>query len=240
MMDIPAIVRNVSKCPTCMLAKAFGIKPRGAEGWIDKKVYWRFFPFKRDGVMVEVGAAGPDFLSVGKYYRSKGWKVLSVEPNPTFAEMHRKAGNIIHQVACSDHDSDGVPFQIVEDTNDPYITEEALSSLEIRRTYIERNPDYCSRMITRNIQVNVRRLDTILAEEGNQHIDLLLVDTEGWEIQVMEGLSINPRIVVLEDMDMYHDSSTSDSYQSYMEQRGYKLVFSSMWNYVYEDKTTCS
>jgi hypothetical protein len=63
------------------------------EGNIDRLVERRFFGSVDNGTMLEIGAARPDWLSMGALFRDKGWDVLSVEPNPSFADMHRAAGH---------------------------------------------------------------------------------------------------------------------------------------------------
>jgi FkbM family methyltransferase len=41
----------------------------------------------------------------------------------------------------------------------------------------------------RKIRVNVHRLDTILAEHAPEpeHIDVVSIDVEGWELEVLRG-----------------------------------------------------
>lgn len=198
-----------------------------AEGWIDALVRYRFFPFKRDGVMVEVGAAGPDFLSIGNYYRRRGWKVISIEPNPVYAEMHRRAGNIIHEVACSDYEEDGATFQIVDTTDSPTITHESYSAIKVREEYKNADRAAFDRTRTQEIKVNIRKLDTILLTEGITHVDLLSVDVEGWELSVMRGLTLNPRVVIIENWLL------DGGYRAYMEGRGYKFHFRRFPNDIY-------
>jgi FkbM family methyltransferase len=88
------------------------------------------------------------------------------------------------------------------------VTAESFSSLS-RKLTLSNDPRW--RMIT----VPMLTLDVICAGRGIEHVDLLTVDVEGDEIEVMRGLSHNPRVVVLENL--IGDSS----YCSYMEQRGY-------------------
>ena len=52
----------------------------GAEGNVDRIVYKKYFKNVNNGVLIDVGAARPDYLSISKFYREKGWKILSIEP----------------------------------------------------------------------------------------------------------------------------------------------------------------
>jgi hypothetical protein len=102
------------------LAYGCNVPKTQAEGQVDKLVHDRFFPGATDGVFVDVGAAGPEFLSMSAYYRGLGWRVIAIEPNPVFCQAHRAAGHEILQYACSDRDEDGVDFEIVDSHGTAY------------------------------------------------------------------------------------------------------------------------
>ena len=108
-----------------------------AEKDIDKVVREAFFRNlpQGKGVLVEVGAARPDYLSIGASFREVGWRVIAIEPNPEFCAMHRALGLEVLQYACSDEDRDGVDFFLVDSQKADYldgkVTFESLSSLGI-------------------------------------------------------------------------------------------------------------
>ena len=110
-----------------------------AEKDVDSAVYNEFFANERVGVLVEIGAARPDYLSIGASFRNKGWRVISIEPNPTFASQHRELGHEIYEYACADADEDDVDFVIAEGNGLEYlgqsVTAESFSSLGIRGKY---------------------------------------------------------------------------------------------------------
>jgi hypothetical protein len=71
------------------------------------------------------------------------------------------------------------------------------------------------------IKVNVRKLDTILAEHHPEvnGIDVIAIDVEGWELTVMRGLTLDkyrPKVIILENL------FKSRKYIRFMRQRGYK------------------
>lgn len=170
--------------------------------------------FPGPGVMVEVGAAGPHLLNIGRRFRKAGWRVLAVEPNPDFANLHRDFNNEIAECAASDFDADDHDFYIFRGNSTYWghqLTDESFSALGMRTGWME-NPDD-PRLI--KVKVSVRKLDTIFEHRNITHVDLLVVDVEGWELDVMRGLTINPKIVVLENL--HADSG----YVDYMIQRGY-------------------
>lgn len=193
-----------------------------AEGGLDLIVYRRFFAGRKTGTCIEVGAARPDYLSVGALFREAGWDVLSIEPNPHFAAMHRALGHSVIECACAAEDADAQPFTVVDSGNAAYsgdaVTFESFSALAVK-------PDYAAlarRLNTRQVSVDVRRLDTLLADYRSRWngIDLIVVDVEGWELEVLSGLDFGrhrPRVLIVENHFCRAD------YRRFMRERGYFL-----------------
>jgi FkbM family methyltransferase len=207
-----------------------------AEHEIDKIVRDAFFPDRKDGVLIEVGAARPDYLSISASFRRLGWKIVSIEPNPHFCAEHRQRGYDILQYACGDRDEDDVAFTIVNSHGADYlggnVSYESFSSLGIEGKFAELFDQVKARTSVETIPVKVRRLDTILAahEPELANIDILAVDVEGWELSVMRGLTkgtLSPKVAILENL------FADIAYHAYMEARGYKLWKSLAHNEIY-------
>ena len=204
-----------------------------AEGDVDKIVRRRFFPGAGHGrVFVDVGAAGPDYLSIGALYRSIGWRVIAVEPNPVYCEAHRARGHEIYEYACGARDEDNVDFVVVDSHGAEYekgqVSYESFSSLAVKESYaaLKDNLD------RKTIKVNLRRLDTILRiyAPDIDRIDILSVDVEGWELEVLDGLNMpryRPRVMIIENL--FDDKK----YRSYMKNLDYVLWRSLPPNEVY-------
>jgi FkbM family methyltransferase len=171
--------------------------------------------------MVEVGAAGPNFLSQSKPFRDIGWRCICIEPNPEFTKMHRDIGNEIYEYACSYEDKDNVDFEMVTQPIDE-ITYESFSSLEVSdkiALFLGLSGGKNSLSI-QNINVSTRKLDTILEEAKVYKVNYVIVDVEGWELNVMKGFSTSkykPKVIVLENLcpDTYQE------YHDYMLSLGY-------------------
>lgn len=194
----------------------------GAEGNVDRIVRERFFADQSSGVVVEVGAARPDYLSISALYRSLGWKVVAIDPNPAYAEQYRTLGYELLQYACAEQDSDDVDFTVVDSHETAYrgggVTFESFSSLGVRGDFATLKSD----LDTKTIKVKVRRLDNILRQHAPavERIDVLAVDVEGWELEVLRGLDFpryKPKVVILENL--FYDAS----YRRFMRDRGYFL-----------------
>ena len=196
------------------------------EGDVDLIVQKTFFPDPNYlGTMIEVGAAKPDYLSVSASFRSRGWRVISIEPNPYFCELYRRRGLDIIECACGESDRDEANFFVVH-TSGIYhghqVTDESFSSLGVRGKYAELMRSVPASVT--EMKVKVRRLDTILREHasGIDAIDLICVDVEGWELEVLNGLSFDlyrPKVLIIENLFL------EKSYIEYMAQKGYLL-----WN----------
>jgi len=207
-----------------------------AEGDIDVFVRETFFPGRKAGVLVEIGAAGPDYLSIGQSFRDLGWRVIAIEPNPEFCAAHLRRGHEVLQYACGERDEDDVPFTVIDSCGAEYmggaVSFESFSSLGIRDSFANLRAKANYETLERTIQVKVRRLDTILSEHAPdiQRIDMLAVDVEGWEMEVMKGFSIkrfDPRVVILENL------FADQRYTAYMQDAGYKLAAAFPPNEIY-------
>jgi len=193
-----------------------------AEGDLDKIIREEFFASEDAGVFVDIGAARPDYLSMSALYRSLGWNVIGIEPNPKFCELHAEKGIHILQYACGEHDEDDVDFQVVNSHGSNYgngkVSYESFSSLALKDSYAAIAKD----LDVTTIKVKLRRLDTILAEHAPEveRIDILSADVEGWELEVINGLDVDrykPRVMVIENL------FDEKKYYEHMDKLGYDL-----------------
>jgi FkbM family methyltransferase len=211
-------------------------KRNKAEGNVDRIVRGRFFPDHITGrVFVDVGAAGPEYLSISALYRSIGWRVIALEPNPVFYEAHRAKGHEVYPYACGDRDEDNIDFVVVNSHGTKYrdgqVSYESFSSIAIKESYSSLKAD----LDTRTIKVNLRRLDTILRDHAPDidHIDILSADVEGWELEVLDGLDMHkykPRVMIIENL--FQD----EKYRSYMKDINYVLWRRISPNDIYVDR----
>ena len=202
-----------------------------AEGGVDGIVYRRFFK-GRKGVFVEVGAAKPDYLSVSALFRQQNWRIIAIEPNPAYQELYCERGFDVLQYACGDHDADDVEFCIVDSHDAEYangeVSFESFSSLAIKDNYASLKSD----LDITKIRVRLRRLDTILRDHAPEveAIDVVCVDVEGWELEVLKGLTFDkyqPKVLIIENMFFER------RYHAFMRERGYSLWKTIEFNEVY-------
>ncbi|MBU1626249.1 FkbM family methyltransferase [bacterium] len=207
-----------------------------AEYNTDMIIREKYFPnFNYKGIMVEVGGATPEFLSMSKHFKDYGWRTIIIEPNPMFAKKHKSVGNEVYEYACSFEDKDNIDFFVVsQEVNvNAYggvLTDHSFSSLGLKENYLTKTNFISTSSNSKLIKVNVRRLDTILSELKINKIDLLSIDTEGWEIEVMKGFDPNRiecSVIVLENF------THEDSYTKHMESIGYFIDKIVDYNYIF-------
>jgi FkbM family methyltransferase len=197
-----------------------------AEHQTDEIILSNFFKDRSyRGILIEVGAAGPEYLSMGSAFRNLGWLVIAVEPNPDFCDIYREKNIDVLQYACGEDDKDDVPFYVVKSVGAQYeggeVSYESFSSLGVEGKYLELQKTVATE--TREIRVKLRKLDTLLQEYYPEvcDVDILSVDVEGHELSVLRGFSINrfrPKVMVIENL------FNLPEYNSYIEQFGYERV----------------
>jgi FkbM family methyltransferase len=165
---------------------------------------------KTSGTAVEVGAFDGVRGSNTYFFELKGWRTLLIEPNPDAVAAIRaiRKADVAH---CAVGDCDGmVTLQIPKGS-------ETIASVS-KDAWQARRMQPAGLM--KAVNVMQRRLDDVLADAGLKDIDFITIDVEGYEMNVLRGLTLdrwNPRIIILED----NTSGRSEEIPIYMEQRGY-------------------
>ena len=201
---------------------------------IIREKYFQDLSYK--GIIVEVGGATPEFLSMSKHFQENGWRSIIIEPNPMFAELQRQSGNEVYQYACSDENKNNVDFTVITKNvgaMEGVITDHSYSSLYLKKGYSDLLKTDREYREERKIKVDVKRLGDILDELSINNVDILSIDTEGWEIEVMNGIDVektNVKLVVMENLMHYQ------FYTEYMESIGYTLRERIEYNYIYTKK----
>lgn len=178
----------------------------------------RHLPPGRVGTLVEVGAAGPQAMSIGHRFRADGWRVLSVEPNPEFCDEFRSRGVPILQYAASETDVGQTTFEVWKN---PICSSSLKTKPRNKRCHEEAFgwTDADAKVI----QVQALTLDTILLRHHPdvEHVDALVVDVEGWELEVLRGFDVNrhhPDVICIEDV------FGEQEYRDHMAAIGYRMV----------------
>jgi FkbM family methyltransferase len=146
----------------------------GEDKWIAENVL-----LPTSGVFVEVGVNDGLLHSNTLWLEKKGWRGLLVEAdarNISTVQLLRKTA-VVH-CAAGNVDNAEIDFAPADDSS----LSRAVSTASAH-----------------TVKVKTRRLDSLLAEHGITAVDLLSVDTEGSEIDVLDGLGIlRPTVIICE------------------------------------------
>jgi FkbM family methyltransferase len=145
------------------------------------------------GVYVDVGAGYPEYYSATFPLRKKGWQIIAIEPQPQMCAEFEEMGLPVLQYACTDRDIGEADFEVLD-----YMRGLGGSSFKVV------DPQPLGRKVV-TIQVQALTLNTILKRHHPdlEHIDVLGVDVECYEVFVLRGLDFEryaPDVLVIENL----------------------------------------
>jgi len=151
-------------------------------------ILWRALG-DRDGVFyVDVGAFDPTFDSVTRALYERGWHGVNIEAQPDRLTAFEAARPLDTNLGLAMGDRDGTTTLTLRETPGWAST--------LPPDVIGADPT-----TSRGIDVPMRRLDTLLADLGVEHVDVLKIDVEGAEPAVVRGLlggPVRPLVCVVE------------------------------------------
>ena len=193
----------------------------------EDRILWQVFHRRMCGYFIEVGAYDGVALSNTYFLEQMGWSGLLVEPIASLcqrAAQTRPRSRVVHG-ACGKRGSQGTTkFTVAQ--NVP-----VLSFLHADQEHIDRCIREGAELV--EIEVPLLTLDDILLEErrnptpfggawqakGGWKIDVVSIDTEGCELEVLDGFNLErfrPRVLVIEN-----DRQSGEAIEPYLESRGY-------------------
>jgi FkbM family methyltransferase len=204
------------------------------------EIYLRVFGSKYVGSVVDVGAYDGKTLSNCYGLILRGWSALLIEPvNEHFQKLLE---NLEHRQNCTFRNvalgaslGSGVIFKAG-----------ALSTLNPDLIEEYKKFDWSKNAIEGDDQrVDISTLDIELKHFlGDKSLDLLIIDTEGYETQVMEGFTISewkPKMLIIELADFHPDIETTRLdhkrlYQSILD-AGYVVIYKDAINTMFLEGT---
>jgi len=173
----------------------------------ESRLVWDYFHRRKEGVYVDVGANHPTEQSLTWFLELQGWRGVLIEPNPAFYKLlrERRPRSRTFQLAVGSPEDTGV----------------AQLHLAVGHGQSTIKPEFDAELSGERIQVEMRTLNSVLAEAGVDRVDFLSLDVEGTELDVLRGLDLEryrPELILLEDHLHHYGKHT------YLRARGYKLV----------------
>jgi len=180
-----------------------------------------------EGCYIDVGCCYPVRASNTLFFYERGWRGLCIDANPEAkAEFVRVRPKDIYVTSAVGLEPGNMQFSIY-------------SSPQLNSFDPSRKIKLADKFI-KDIEVPVARLDTLITENlGNCKIDLLTIDTEGWELQVLKSASLEkhrPSLVCLEIIEEVQNIASHELCK-FMRDIGYKLVSHTGHDAMFIDKS---
>jgi FkbM family methyltransferase len=175
-------------------------------------------PGKRSGVFVEIGAGDGVYLSNTKFLEeSYGWSGILCEPNPNHhghIESHRTSK------LCKD-----AIVGIGSGTATLLVTENSYLSRLEGDFASDLHDALGNRRDAKRIEVQTLAFDLMCEQHELTHIDFLSVDTEGSELSLLKGISLDRWRIPLVCVEHNHTTNALEIYH-HMLSHGYKAWLS--------------
>jgi len=174
---------------------------------MDKSII-EFFEYKKNGVCLEVGGAdGIDQSNSLHLERRYNWRSYLVEPTTDQFNLLRKYRKdaVSQRCAFVSYDSYASKKNIEIKLNT------LLSTILIEESNSESEK-------TELVPTNT--LDNFFIDHGIRHLDLLILDVEGYEIQVLEGYKRDQSVINF----MLVEAWDFETFDSYAKSRNWKFI----------------
>ncbi|GHU15419.1 hypothetical protein FACS189441_7040 [Betaproteobacteria bacterium] len=194
---------------------------------VDRFIFERYFPDKNiKGIFVECGAFdGLTECSCKFFEESMAWDGYNIEPVPWVFEKlcENRPGSKNYNFALSDHNGTGVFKAVDHPVFGVNCTNGSLSHTERHANWLE---EIECKIV--ELDVKLRTWSDFVSEERVPYVDLLVLDVEGHELSVIEGMQearVLPDLICIEigHLDF-------NSIRSALEKLGYVYDISSYVN----------
>jgi FkbM family methyltransferase len=190
-------------------------------------VFRRLFRPSNSGFYVDVGAHHPIDGSNSFSLYAHGWRGLTVDPNPRFANLFKKARpRDVHLVeGVASESSNIIYYQFSHDVFNTFSEERALALAREGNQIVKESVVSCRP----------------LAQMGDEYfigrqIDLLNVDCEGFDLSVISSIDLTvrrPTVIIVEDykfLSSLQGKGENGDVQGYLRDHCYTPVAQSAWS----------
>lgn len=188
-----------------------------------------------EAFFVEIGANdGEQHDHLQPFIRSSGWRGIMVEPVPyIFERLRRNYGELdrvgLENAAIAEIDGT-LPFYHLVDADEREREQlpdwyDGVGSFSREKVLEQRRwiPDVEERLVT--MDVPCMTFDTLCRRHEVERVDLIVVDTEGYDAEILRSIDLDahaPRLVVYEHFHL--DRATRSECRSRLEDAGYMTL----------------
>jgi FkbM family methyltransferase len=190
----------------------------------------RIFAGQPAGFYIDIGAGHPVHSNVSFLFYLRGWRGITVEPNPWLAQLSEAVRPRDRRI---DSLVGAVPGQAI------YHLVEGFHGLS---TTVEANAQAAQREFQRPVKsfpVPVTTLRALAREHAPPEIDFLKIDVEGAEQAVLEGndwARCRPKVIVAEAVAPITLEPSWDNWEPILIANGYRFALSDGLNRYYTDE----
>lgn len=191
-----------------------------------------FIQYKKDGFYVDVGAYDPVSISNTYKFYKRGWDGIQIEPNPVRSKLFRRyrPRTTTLMIGIGPEETIGTFYHFQEESLCTFSKESAEHSQSLGNTLLDTQ------------QIPMLPLRTVFEKHlGNNAIDILSVDTEGFDMEVLQTndwQKFRPRLIVVETAEYDKGilgKKLNEHYDPYMHSIGYQKVADTYLNTIYLD-----
>lgn len=186
---------------------------------------------KKNGFYVDVGANHPIKYNNTLLFYNKGWTGINIEPNYSrmwlFKLLRRKDINLNIGIGQKESEMDFHVFK--ESTLSTFDNEASIKYQKMGHP------------LKQTIKIPIIPLKNILEKyTDNKEIDILSVDTEGFDMEVLESNDwdkFRPHFIIIETLEYVKNGNgkkLNNTFDPYMQNIGYKKVAETYINTIYE------
>ena len=232
-LDENALVQGGTRSSRSLLTKLKQRLSRGRAELVGPKFLAEFANAQPSATFVEIGAHDGAYSDqLRSFILSRNWTGVMVEPVPYVFDRLRSNYESIDRVAIEKaaiSDADGVqPFYQLRQVPDPEREGlpswyDAIGSLSKENVLSHKDliPDIAERLV--RIEVPCMTFESLCRKHGLGAIDVLMVDTEGHDWTVLQGVDIDthrPRLLIYEHQHL-NDGDRADC-RNHLERHGYE------------------
>ncbi len=204
----------------------------------EDRILWRLFGGRRDGFFIEVGAFDGVSLSTTWFFEQMGWRGILIEP---VAELCAKCvaarprSRVVH--AAAGRRNAGRTIKLTHAVGKAFLSFTSTDAEHVERcrregaTLVESE---VALVTLTDVLNETRRGDFPCGSpwrDGRWAIDLVSIDTEGAELDVLDGFDLDrfrPMVVMVEN-----DRPSGAAIEPYLAERGYARIHRQVINDIY-------
>lgn len=174
----------------------------------DAFIFWMIFGGKKEGVFLDIGGNDPIRINNTYLFEQRGWHGLAFEPVKSQAEKWSD----VRKTPC---------YNIAIG-----MTEDEVEFTEMRESQYSGIGTAQNGEDAETYKVRQRKLTNVLRENNIEHVDMVSIDVEGYEMNVLKGIDFDNIDITCFCIENNRDGETLPdiNLRKFMVDKGYRLI----------------